>query len=661
MTLTPSQQIVFDQFVDFVNSDEQVFLLKGSAGTGKTTMLKAIIDSLKDQWRYVLMAPTGRASYILGKKTDYPASTIHRKIYEMEEGLKDDGSGKMIFSPRKNEDEFTKTIYFVDEASLISNVNSENELYRFGSGFLLNDLMKYCGDKKIVFVGDYAQLPPIGQNISPALSAEYLKEHFNVSCKEVYLKEVVRQVADSSILINATSIRDSIENNVFNTFQINDGADVIHGESLLNDYNKLTSGNVNEDAVIIAYSNSQVLDYNLAIRKNFFPNNFDERVLPGELLLVSQNNYFYEEELFNGTIVKVVDANPNGMVERRKVRYKSSEKDEKGETITKEMELVFRNVRIETPSHKQIDCIILDNFLTDKTPYFSKDYHQALMADFNIRMQGMIRGEEERRQTMRKDKYVNALVCRYGYAITCHKAQGGEWKYVFADMSTFGGKLNSGYFRWAYTAITRSNGTLWHYASPSFNAISDLKKMTVQTTDKIPYYVPEGENFLDWHYRRINELCEAYGIECSENRNVNYQHLIDFKKGELRCRYQIWYKKDGYGTRRNVMSANDDVFSKQVTELVERSLIPENLNYHPQNDFSQKLHEFVLEITSELNVPILNIFCEQWKNIYVLRTLPYESIISFFYNSKGKYTTITSNSTGGVDDSLLMEILNRFK
>lgn len=660
MTLTPSQQAVFEQFEDFVKSDEQVFIIKGSAGTGKTTMLKTLLESLKDQWHCVLMAPTGRAAFILGKKTDHPASTIHSQIYTIEEGLKEDGSGKMVFSLRANDVEFTKTIYFIDEASMVSNVNSENDIYKFGSGFLLNDLMEYCGDKKIVFVGDYAQLPPVGQNISPALSNEYLKEHFNVSCKEAYLKEVVRQIADSSILTNATSIRNAIESETYNTFYINDGEDVIKSESILDDYYKFTSGVVNEDAVVIAFSNSQVLDYNLAIRKNFFPNNNEERVLPGELLLVSRNNYSYNEELFNGTIIKVVEASPNEMVERRKVRYKSSQKDEKGDTIIKELELMFRNVRIETHSHKQLDCIILDNFLTEKNGNLSKDYHQALLTDFNNRMQGKIRGEEERHLAKRTDKYLNALICRYGYAITCHKAQGGEWNNVFADMSTDWGVFNSRYFRWAYTAITRSNGKLWHHASPKFTAISNLNKLSIQKTEHIPYYVPAGENFLDWHYKRINELCEMYGIKCSENRNINYQHLFDFEKGESKCRCQIWYKKDGYGTKRNIISTNDSEFSKQMIQLIEQSLIPEDLNYQPQTDFSQKLYEFVCDITSELNIPILNIRNEQWKDTYVLRTAPYESMIGFYYDSKGKYSTITSHSTGGIDDLVLKEFLNKF-
>ena len=163
MTLTSSQQSASTKFEEFINSDDRIFILKGSAGTGKTTLLKALVESLCSKgWKCVLMAPTGRASYILGEKTDHSAATIHRTIYQIEEGLKDDGSGQLVFGFRHNEDSVNNTIYFVDEASMVSDQYSENDMFKFGSGYLLRDVLDYCGSRKIVFVGDYAQLPPVG-------------------------------------------------------------------------------------------------------------------------------------------------------------------------------------------------------------------------------------------------------------------------------------------------------------------------------------------------------------------------------------------------------------------------------------------------------------------------------------------------------------------
>ena len=213
MILTSSQQTAFQQFEEFVDSDDRIFILKGSAGTGKTTLLKALVESLCGKgWKCVLMAPTGRASSILGEKTGHSAATIHRTIYQIEEGLKEDGSGQLVFGLRPNDDSQNNTIYFVDEASMVSDQYSENDMFKFGSGYLLRDVLDYCGSRKIVFVGDYAQLPPVGQTFSPAMSAEYLQETYHASCREAMLKEVVRQVEDSFVYKNATFVRDAIEN-----------------------------------------------------------------------------------------------------------------------------------------------------------------------------------------------------------------------------------------------------------------------------------------------------------------------------------------------------------------------------------------------------------------------------------------------------------------
>ena len=241
MHLTSTQQSAFQQFERFINSNDRIFILKGSAGTGKTTLLKELVESLCEKgWKCVLMAPTGRAAFILGEKTGQPAATIHRTIYQIEEGLKDDGTGQMVFGLRHNDDSLTRTIYFVDEASMVSDMYSENDMFKFGSGYLLRDILDYCGSRKVVFVGDYAQLPPVGQKFSPAMSAEYLQETYHASCREAMLKEVVRQVEDSFVYKNATFVRDAIESSRYNEFAIKDGDDVKKSEALIEDYKNIT-------------------------------------------------------------------------------------------------------------------------------------------------------------------------------------------------------------------------------------------------------------------------------------------------------------------------------------------------------------------------------------------------------------------------------------
>lgn len=663
MTLTPSQQSAFQQFEEFINSDDRIFILKGSAGTGKTTLLKAFVESLENkECKSVLMAPTGRAAFILGEKTEHEAATIHRTIYRIEEGWEDDDSEQIVFGLRHNEDSLDNTIYFVDEASMVSDTYTESDMFKFGSGYLLKDILDYCGARKIVFVGDYAQLPPVGQTFSPAMSAEYLTDKYHASCQEVMLKEVIRQLEDSLIYKNATTIRDAIETNHFNEFKITDGEDVIKSESLIDDYKNLTKGSIDQNVIVIAYSNKQVLDYNIAIRKYLFPNS-EERIRSGDLLLVSQNNYHFSEELFNGTIVRVLSCDPDTMLEKRTVRFNTSEKDAYGETIIAEMELAFRNVVIETPAHNQIKCKILDNFVTDELASLNKIYHQALMVDFSqrIRHEGIVQGTDTYRSCLKTDDYLNAMICKYGYAITCHKAQGGEWKNVFVDMDKYGGKQNKDFFSWAYTALTRSNGQLWHFASPSFNAISNMVVMPITKTDKIAYFLPAGETFIDYHFKNISSLCQTQGISCSENRDFLYQHILTFEKDGKQCVIKQWYNMSGYTPKRDVQSTTDKSFSDFVIGQIEKALISKELTFQPKTEFAKKLHEFVLSTAKELNIPIINIRQSQWKDIYYLKTTPYESMLTFNYNAKGMYSSVTPQSTGGNEDALLKAFCSKIQ
>ena len=655
MTPTPSQQSALTQFEAFVDSKENnVFILKGSAGTGKTTLMKTMIKSLGDKWKCVLLAPTGRAAFVLSQRTDHDASTIHRRIYTIEEGLKDDGTGQLKFGLRSNDDPLSRTMYFVDEASMISDAYSESDMFMFGSGYLLKDLFQYCGSRKIVFVGDYAQLPPIGQPFSPAMNAEYLQKNYKVSCAEAVLREVVRQDGDSAILQNAQTIRDAIEADTYNQFAITDGGYVAKCNSIMDAYKVTTNGAIDENTIVIAYSNKQVLDYNLKIRKFLFGETA-ERLLPGDLLVISQNNYTYPIELFNGTIVKVIDCDADSQLEKRKVRFRTSGKDEQGNSIVKELVLLFRKAIIQTPTNDQVELMILDNFLTESLSSLSLDYRQALYADFNNRMahQNVKRGSDLYRSLMKTDKYLNALICKYGYSITCHKAQGGEWENVFVDMDKLGGKANNGYFRWAYTAITRSKRSLWHFASPEYNAVSNMRVLPISNANRILYYVPQGKNFLDWFFGRISTICDLHGISCRENRNFEYQHILSFEADGKQCDIRQWYNKDGYSHKRECLNKNDEGFAIFADKLIEEALVPDELSFILQTTFAETLHKLVIDIASELGIPVLNIKQEQWKDIYYFSTTPYKSSITFCYNARGLYSSAMPQSTGGTNDELL--------
>lgn len=451
--LTVSQQAALSAFREFLDGSAQVFMLKGAAGTGKTTLLIEFLKVLNNKHRPVgLMAPTGRAAHIIGRKTQSRAFTIHKSIYVLSnirstsqnKDSEDDGGLHAKFGIRSNEDSLN-TVYIVDESSMVSDFFSENEAFSFGSGKLLSDLFEYARGRKIVFVGDYAQLPPIGMNSSPALDRAYVEEKFDCKVEEYTLREVLRQSDGSVMLRNATKVRNSIESKDFNEFHIEEGPDcVAENEDLLRPYYALSGPKPSVRAAVIAYSNRQALDYNLAIRQHYFGKEAP-RLKAGDLLMIARNNYAYECELFNGNIVQVSACMSDSDVEVRPVRVKL------GKDRIVSVDLKFRKASIQFAvggKPKSLDVTLLDNFLDDPSGAVGGLLARALVVDFESRLPRYIRSSlseikrtlrsgsslpldkqelhDEYIKLMQKDPYYNAVICKYGYAMTCHKAQGGE-------------------------------------------------------------------------------------------------------------------------------------------------------------------------------------------------------------------------------------------
>jgi exodeoxyribonuclease-5 len=445
---TPCQLHLIEVLADYIFSDEpdQILLIKGYAGTGKTTMLYSLTQALTElKFRSVLLAPTGRAAKVLAGYTKMPAFTIHKKIYRQKSTA--DGFGH--FTLDKNL--YKNTYFIVDEASMISNEMSENSV--FGSGKLLDDLLEYVysGENcRLVLVGDTAQLPPVGLNISPALETASL-ENYGFSVKMVELTDVVRQAEGSGILSNATQIRNrigsetpesgffSVELRDFDDIERISGAELI--ESITSSYQKYGIF----ETSIVTRSNKRANLYNKGIRGSILYR--ENEIEKGDLLMIVKNNYYWIDEdmqlgfIANGDIAEVVKI------------YKYEEL----------YNFRFANVclRFIDYDNVEFDCKIFLETLSIESASFTYEQNRQLFEAVSEDYAD-IRNKRERWKKVKENPYFNALQVKYAYAITCHKAQGGQWKAVYVDHGFVNDDmLDTEFYRWLYTAFTRPSEKLF--------------------------------------------------------------------------------------------------------------------------------------------------------------------------------------------------------
>jgi exodeoxyribonuclease-5 len=445
---TNCQIKLIEVLASYIFSDEpdQIMLIKGYAGTGKTSMLYALTQALANlKIRSVLLAPTGRAAKVLAGYTKMPAFTIHKKIYRQKSAS--DGFGNFVLDKNL----YKNTYFIVDEASMISNETAENAV--FGSGRVLDDLLEYVysGENcRLVLVGDTAQLPPVGLNISPALENTSL-ENYGFSVKMVELTEVVRQAEGSGILSNATGLRNRIGNenpesgffklalNEFDDMERISGADII--ESISSSYDKYGIF----DTAVVTRSNKRANLYNKGIRGSIlYRENEIER---GDLLMIVKNNYYWNDDdlkldfIANGDIAEVVK-------------------------IYKYEELYgfrFANVCLRFIDYDDIefDCKIFLETLSIETASFTYEQNRQLF-DAVSEDYIEIRNKRERWMKIKENPYFNALQVKFAYAITCHKAQGGQWKAVYIDHGFINDEMmDTEFYRWLYTAFTRPSEKLF--------------------------------------------------------------------------------------------------------------------------------------------------------------------------------------------------------
>ena len=456
LTPTAEQAEAVRVFADFMSGRDShaVMVLRGSAGTGKTTLAAAVVRGmLALKQKLVLLAPTGRAAKVFSLYADSPAYTIHRHIYR-EKSL--GGSFELNFNKHRD------TLFIVDEASMISNQGLSETA--FGSGCLLDDLMSFVygadSNCRLLLIGDCAQLPPVGETESPALTASVLRG-YGMTVYEADLNEVLRQSQESGILWNATRIRGyggtlippcprpsvpSIKVSGFPDIQVVPGDELI--ESLASSYSQVGQ----DGTIVITRSNKRANIYNQGIRNTVLDR--EDELCRGDRLMIVKNNYFWRKNEFiaNGDMAVV-----------QRVRH-----------IHEMHGFRFADITMTFPDYDdyELTATTLLDTLTSEAPALTREQHERL---FNAVMEDYeyIPQKAERIKKLKSDPYYNALQIKYAYAVTCHKAQGGQWEHVYIDQGYITEEmLTPDYFRWLYTAITRATEQVYLVNWPD-SALSD--------------------------------------------------------------------------------------------------------------------------------------------------------------------------------------------
>lgn len=433
-------QFVFDMHKD------SIYLLKGYAGTGKTSIIGTVVSNLWEiKKNAVLLAPTGRAAKVISNYAKKEAFTIHKKIYFPK---KESGGGiKFVLQPNKHKN----TIFIVDEASMISDTPSDSKT--FESSSLLDDLMQYVysGHQcKLLLIGDKAQLPPVKSDLSPALDEDKLSLGYNKDVIGVELDEVVRQEQNSGILENATELRAVLETGIYDSFKfnVNPFADIIRlidGYEIMDAINDAYSNEGYEETAIIVRSNKRANAYNQQIRQRILFN--EAELSAGDYLMVVKNNYFWVKPtseagfIANGDIIEVLEI--FSIKELYGFRFAEV------------------NVKmVDYPKMRPFETVLLLDTIAVESASLSYEESNRLYQEVSKDYENET-SKYKRFLGVKNNKYFNALQVKFSYAITCHKSQGGQWNTIFVEQPYLPEGMDRDYIRWLYTAVTRAKEKLY--------------------------------------------------------------------------------------------------------------------------------------------------------------------------------------------------------
>lgn len=681
-------------------------MLKGYAGSGKTTILNGLTEFLKTtEKEFALMAPTGRAAKVIREKTSQEAFTIHKTIYsyeEMEE-IEEGDSFFYKFKIRNNVDVVNK-IFIVDEASMLSDAKSEGEFFRFGTGHLLSDLITYTRvehqnvNSKIIFVGDPCQLPPVGDNSSKAFEKEYLTSKFRVSVEQTEMKEVKRLGNDSGILKAAAKMRKCISSGFFNDFNLqSNGKDIFNPSysEFLDTWQKAPS-----PKIIIAYKNKTCLDFNLQIRAL----RFGDDKLPiqkSDIVIMGGNNY--RKEIFNGEFAVINDVNDFPTTRTIGLKGKDSV------TLTwRKVELVFPDAE---SNNKVVTGYMLENFLNGDN-MLRPEETQALYVDFRNRNPNLKPKTEEFKEAIVQDEFFNCLLMKYGYAVTCHKAQGGEWENVFTiwdkgnaenfdclnETQSKNGKNNVDFYRWAYTAITRSSKTLYALNPPFFNSYSNMAFLDVTVlnalTELTGNQIQTEEISLDSelllqlsnlklleqpiliqdHFIKVRDAVRKQYIEIVGWEKVGYEIRCSFRREQDKAVFRTYVNgqnefKNTFASMTNLSPNNDfnntlieilnylpNVSIKRDTAETIISQIEFEFELEEEFPFTRNLFDDLLVLLEEMDIIIDGIEHQQYKERYTFKRNREKAVIDFEYKNNGFFGRVVPIQNQSNSNQLISDI-----
>src|SRR6476661_2712226 len=661
--------------------EETVFLLRGYAGTGKTYLLKALLAELATrEQRAVLMAPTGRAARVMVQQTGREATTIHRGIYDftklqpLETGKADaDKSFKFFFGLARNQAPHG-TVFVVDEASMVADAFSESEFFRLGSVHLLRDLLAYiqptpANGYKLLLVGDRAQLPPVGDRDSWALDPAWLSQHLGSPVSnEVELTDVMRQQAGSGILANATAVREALRQQHFAGLKLTPGPDVrqLTAGELLPAY--LQAGGRPEDvhqAIIVTYSNNLARKYNEQVRAYFFAGQAEVQV--GDCLILTQNNYLDPfEPIYNGEFAAVRRIGP---AYTRRVRINVNQTPVVVPLTWRPVALAFTKPNGDS---YEVERLLLDDFLTSPDNTLRSEQVKALYVDAVMRWRQRGPGFTEKHpdfdKFLKADSHFHALRAKYGYAVTCHKAQGGTWHTAFVDFAGHTGQAHAHYFRWVYTAITRASHRLFLLNEGSFTpwermrvfdpAAQPARADGVALFPEVLRAQTEQFDELDMlearlqmrnqalplvhQFRRVAALLAELDIEIEHVESVQNAQRYHLRRGDERGQILVYYKKDVPLSSVQLTGSVTPLTQAAVAKLREPlpatvSVVPAHFGVEVPPSVASFYEQFA-EPAAAVGISILCIQPKPFLERYQLQDDTGRAILLLDYDKKGRIT-----------------------